>query len=86
MIHPKLRSGAGKESEAAEGKIKGNGASLPQILVCTSGFTCTWVLNPCAGERGKASEYVSENMVQTVSCALIWPVRSHVLVRHDEQR
>lgn len=86
MIQPKMRPGAGKGSEAAEGKIKGDGADHPEIPVCISGFTCTWAETRCAGDLGERSEFVSENMVQTVSCALIRPVRSHVQVRHDEQR
>jgi len=86
MIHPIVRSGAGEGSDAAEGKIKGDGADHPEIPVCTSGFTCTRDLNPCAGERGQASEYVSESMVQADKRALIRSNRSHVLVRHDEQR
>ena len=86
MIHKKMRPGAGKGAEAAEGKIKGDGADHPEKPVCTSGFTCTWVLNPCAGGLGEISEFVSENMVQTVSWALIRLNCFHVLVRHDEKR
>ena len=86
MIQPKMRSGAGEGSEAVEGKIKGDGADHPKIPVCTSGFTCTWVLNQCAGELGEVSEFFSENMVQVDKRALIWSNRSYVLVHHDEQR
>jgi len=86
MIHMAVRCEAEKASEAAEGKIKGDGASLPQILVCTSGFTCTWDLNPCAGEMGQVPDFVSENMVHIERRALFLPNRSHVPVRHDEQR
>ena len=86
MIQPKLRSGAGEGTEAAEGKIKGDGANHPAIPACTSGFTCTWGLNPCAGELGEAPEFAPVNLVQAEMPALIRSNRSHVLVHHDAQR
>ena len=64
MIQLTERFGAGDGSKAAEGKIKGDGANHPKSPVCTSGFTCTWAKNPCAGEMGQVSGFVRENMVQ----------------------
>lgn len=86
MIHPEQRSGAGEGSEVAEGKIKGDGADHPESPVCTSGFTCTWILNPCAGELGEVPEFAPVNIVQVEMPALIRSNRSHVLVHHDAQR
>ena len=78
VIQRKERFGTGEGSEAAEGKIKGDGADHPQPPVCTSGFTCTWAGTPCAGERGQVSAVVRENMVQTVSVAWNGFKRTHV--------
>jgi len=64
MIQRTERFEAGMGAEAAEGKIKGDGANHPESPVCTSGFTCTWAKTPCAGERGQVSNFVCENMVQ----------------------
>lgn len=64
MIQQSERFGAGEGSEAAEGKIKGDGANHPESPVCTSGFTCTRPERPCAGERAQVSGSARENMVQ----------------------
>lgn len=64
MIQRIKRFGAGEGSETTEGKIKGDGADHPESPVCTSGFTCTGVKNPSAGERGQVSGFARENMVQ----------------------